>query len=357
MGIEFEHNITNNQVLTTPYTWSTTVTPQPNSVQFWADGNLLEHVLEPPFQHELDLALGVHDLGSCAYHGDVRTCQPPLPGQIGFARITVQDETPPEINYTYRFASFDTVDDAISGTLNRFQPAYSWWVPGLAEGTPWADNGGCHEIVHPTYGPGIRLRVTNEMIYPSPNFDSKLARFVWKSNEPGRPAIENFQGQEHIWEWTWMWPSAGNPGGWCQTHNAGEGLTFATTTSGAGSQVGHHLFFDRGASPLRVRFGRYLGGSSWNFSFGPIFQPDTYVHNRIEIKWTSASDGYIRVYTDSGSGYQQWVNYSGVTLPSNQNVWATYMNIRTPRDIATQYGPAWPHPNELDWINHRVEIL
>ena len=353
---KFTTNITDGQNITLPFTWTASTDPPADSMQFWSDGNLLVHDTASPFSHDLTLSAGSHDLGLCAWHGGVRTCyDPQADGSFATVTISGSPPDPPPTDYDYRFASFHLTNDQIAGTLNRFQPYYSWWVPGRATGTAWPDGGGVHEITT-ALGPGIKMRTVQGMDYP-PARDSRLARYAWKSNEDARPPIADFREQRHVWEWTWFWPSTGNPGGWCPTHNTGEGLTFATTISGT-AYVGNHLFLDRGISPLRARWRRITGPNTWTTDYSPAIPADTYVHFRVEIFWSASTAGYIRVFHQiDGQSETQFSNYSGVTYPSTHNVWAMYMNVRTPREVATSYGPAWPHPNELHCINHRLTVL
>jgi hypothetical protein len=91
-------------------------------------------------------------------------------------------------------------------------------------------------------------------------------------------------------------------------------------------------------------------GQGWILSQSNItFPPDTYHHLKWEIKFSDASDGYMRAYTDTGSGYVKWAEFNGVTYPSNWgNVYTIYANIRPPLG-----GPT----NTLHWINHRLTLI
>jgi hypothetical protein len=182
------------------------------------------------------------------------------------------------------------------------------------------------------------------MNYTGAASDSDIGRFA------AFHQTANFRNQSHIWEWTWRWPSSGNIGGWAPDWVTGEGLTFAQLEPGGGGVVGHHLFLDAGP-PFRVRFGRHKfeAFSGWEYAIGPAFPADTYVHNRIEIKWTANTDGYIRVYTDSGSGFTKWVDFTGVTMPNGWDCWTVYQNVRKPA--------TWGYTNTLEWINHRLTIV
>lgn len=258
-------------------------------------------------------------------------------------------------SYDYRFATFNPATDSINGTFNKYSPAGYWWVPGVtAPGGTWPSGGGLHEISTP-FGPGINIIVTQEMDYvgATPVGGWDLSRFAG-FHDIGYP----WRGQKQVWEWTWMWPSAGNPSGWANTWVTAEGLTFPTLTPGGSSIVGHHLFLHYG-NPMTLRFGRNTYVSTdpaqqaWQFSvasdFGVTFPADTYLHMRVEIFWTETSAGYIRVFTRREGGPEvQWVNFTGVTLPAGWNPRSMYANLRK---IST-------HPrNQIHWINHRLTVI
>lgn len=349
----FNTNISDGQNITIPFTWTASVSPQPDSVQFWADGVLLKQDAASPFSHDLTLDAGSHALGLCAWHGSTRTCHAPLGGGV-FANVTVSGSLPPS-EYTKRFATFNPSTDDINGTFNKYSPAGYWWVPGQTPpGGTWPSGGGLHEISTP-HGPGIDIVVTQEMDYvgATPLGGWDLSRFA------GLHDINyDFRGEEQVWEWTWMWPSSGNPSGWANTWVTAEGLTFPTLTPTGNSIVGHHLYLHY-ANPLTLRFGRNTHASSdpaqqaWQFyiasNSGVTFPANTYQHMRLEIFWTENSNGYIKVYTRNEGGSEvQWVNYSGVTLPLNWRPRSMYANLRK---IST-------HPrNQLHWINHRMTVL
>lgn len=250
--------------------------------------------------------------------------------------------------YTHRFATFDPSTDDVAACLNRFSDAaHYWWVPGTPEGSPWPSGGGIFPISTP-HGPGFKLKVTEEMTYQNVSWASDIARFVAFHN------TANFRGQEQVWEWAWRWPSAENPAGWADEWTTGEGLTFCVQNS-VGPSVGHHLYLHKDAGqPLKVRFGRQdfvrADGNSWAWTYGPAFPADTYVHNRLAIKWAADASGYIRAFsgTDPENLGEPWMSYDGPTLPLGWDVWTVYMNVRTPN--------AFPHTNTLEWINHRLTV-
>ena len=256
---------------------------------------------------------------------------------------------PPPSTYTHRFATFDPATDDIQATLNRFQPAGDWWLPGTPERSPWPNGGGLHEIVTP-HGPGIKIRVTPEMIYPgatvTPSCVGRFVAFHGTDNS-------GWRGQTHTWEWTWLWPNAGNPAGWAQDWNVGSGfLLDLRRSNGAVTSVGHHLYLDYsapvGSPKFGFRFGRHRLGATddWEFTFAQNtigeFPPDTPKDMKVEIKYSAGADGFIRVYTDGA----KWVNYSGPTLPVGWSVWTNYNTLRIPRN----------RTQETHWVNHRLTI-
>ena len=286
------------------------------------------------------------------------------PNHYAVARVLAEDTRrsliaalpDPQPLYTYRMATFEpATDPMLYGTLNVYLPntgdvgSNGWWVPGNNPGDPWPDGGGLFEINTP-HGPGLRIVCTDAMNYvgATPLGTWTVGRFAMMYGNTD----ETFRDKEQVWEWTYMQPSAGNPQGWPNAWVTCEGLTFATKNPQGSPSVGHHLFLDYGP-PLRVRFGRQdfvqASGNSWQFTFGPAFPADTYVHHRLEIKWSASADGYIRCYADSGTGFKQWVNFSGVTLPTGWNVWTVYQNVRRQKGLTPR--------NTLDVINHRLTIL
>jgi hypothetical protein len=346
----FTTNITNSQALTMPFTWTADVDPTPDSVQFWANGVLQAQDSTEPFSHALSLDTGTYRLGLCAWHGDTRTCYDPLANGSYFAEVTASGTaTPPSTDYDYRFASFNTSTDQINGTYNRFSPAGTWWVPGSPTGNAWPDGGGLHEISSP-HGPGISIVVTEPMQYVGVSWASDIARFA------AFHQTANFREQRQVWEWTWRWPSVGNPGGWANHWTTAEGLTFCSR--GPYNSVGHHLYLHYG-NPMSIRFGRqrYLSATypdTWEMTYsrdsGIYFPPDTYQHVRVEILWTANTNGYIRCYAQNeASAEVQWMSYTGATLPTNWDIWTVYMNVRNP--------DAFAYKNTLEWINHRLTVL
>jgi hypothetical protein len=259
-------------------------------------------------------------------------------GTVAYSLATtavVEPPAPPS-TYTYRFATFNTATDKITGTLNRFNyPPYFWWVPGSAEppnlagATLWPDRGGLWPI-STAYGPGIEIRCTDDMIYPGVlSYPSRLARLAIEPNKTAQfPTPLPFRGRTHIWEWTWMWPSAGNPGGWVSNALI-EGFYMGAYSAAGPQAVFHHMYLKTSGSNLTYYMGRsnftISNGQGWILSQSNItFPPDTYHHLKWEIKFSDASDGYMRAYTDTGSGYVKWAEFNGVTYPSSWgNVYTT----------------------------------
>lgn len=239
---------------------------------------------------------------------------------------------PPDTGpYDYRFATFSTVNDKIKGCTNRFQPVQSWWVPGQANGTPWPDGGGIHEI-STAHGPGFKMCIVPQMQYPAANPDSIECNFnSYPADVGGEVAGRTFR-----WEWTEYWPSGSeNPAGWpAGTWTIGEGVNYATSNPSGTLSVGHHLFMDWSNSyGLGWRFGRQNmvgAGQSWNFTQHGPFTANTYYHQKWEIKHSASSDGYIKVWTteEGDAEGSPWVNYTGVTHPTGWRVWKFMFTFR-----------------------------
>lgn len=346
-------NITDGQSLTMPFTWTASADQPVDAVRFYADGNLVSQDSSSPFSVDLNLAPGTHELGVCVVQNGVQFCKPPRVGGFGFAQVTVGGSAS---TYTYRFATFDTTTDKITGTLNRFNyptNAY-WWVPGSPEppnlpgASLWAQGGGIFPIATP-YGPGLRLVCDPDMNYQgeSPQ-TTRVCRFVMDPADTSRfPTGVPYIGQTHTWEWTWMWPSAGNLSGWAQALI--EGFVTGNTFEGVAS-VGHHLYLQATAGGgLTYYMGRQVGIGNYSpTASGITFAPDTYHHLKFELRYSRGSDGFLRAYTDTGSGYVQWANFSGATVPPGSwSVYAHMFDIRPPRGSWT---------NTLHWINHRLTI-
>lgn len=245
-----------------------------------------------------------------------------------------ETSTPPPPDpgtYDYRVATFSTVNDVIKGCTNRFQPIQSWWVPGSPDGTPWANNGGIHEI-STAHGPGFEMVITPDMKYPAAAPDSIECNFnTYPANIGG-----TLSGRTLRWEWWEYWPSgSGNPAGWpAGTWTIGEGVNYAVSNPSGTLSVGHHLFMDWSNTwGLGWRFGRqqFVGdGKTWSFTQRGPFLADTYYHQIWEIKHSNASDGYIKVWTTKAGDAvgSPWVNYTGQTLPTGWNVWKIMFTFR-----------------------------
>lgn len=360
---EFTTNITDGQEITLPFDWTASVLPAPDSVQFWADGTLLEEDTVDPFVHELALAAGSHDLGLCAWHQGVRTCYTPVPGGK-FATITITGTEPPPTpsGYTHRFATFNPSTDKVTGTLNRFPPSYSWWIPGTPEGSPWPKGGGIFPINHAVYGPGFNMIVTDEMLYGQqppgtvgPK-DSNIVRFVGEPRLVDERLRRPVPGTTHTWEVTIMRPSGYT---WFASDQY-EGIWANGTNSGFGAAVGHHLYLQNNYHfpGFTYYFGRLtgagpLGGTYWQrHNSGIPFNVNEYHTIRWEFLWSNpgVANGYIKAWTSvSGGPFQQWLNVTNVpTLMSgfveNYNQFSTL-----------RYDLGRP-PMSLHWHNLRVLI-
>jgi hypothetical protein len=121
-------------------TWTATVTPQPDAVQFWADGSMLGQDSTSPYAQTLNVPVGTHDLGLCAVTAGLRTCfgtggvvaaitvtspnpPPPVPGASLYIAPSGSDtaacsQSAPcrSINRAYQVAQCGTVVQVAAGT-------------------------------------------------------------------------------------------------------------------------------------------------------------------------------------------------------------------------------------------------
>jgi hypothetical protein len=254
----------------------------------------------------------------------------------------------PGSEYTYRFASFNQNTDMITGSMNRFQPAGSWWVPGAPDGTPWPDGGGIHLISHPTYGPGFDLYTTAPMIYVPASSDSCISRIAmrpWLIDPLGSRLRYLQPGSRHTWEATIMRPSGFT---WSSGSQYEDVWEYAWTNNGFDS-VGHHIFLNYNYhwSGFSYYFGHQFAepvnspptNNLWNRYNCPIpFNTDEYHTVRWEILHSSplgASNGSIKCWTSvNGGAFQQWLNLTNiVTLHTHfSENYHIYSTLRTPRN-------------------------
>ena len=92
--------------------WKVTVTPTPDSVDFWASGRMIGTDRSAPFDVPLDIAAGDHKIGFCHRKDGEQKCETTEPGTGIVARITVDDSsttpvdtTPPSAPGSLRVAS------------------------------------------------------------------------------------------------------------------------------------------------------------------------------------------------------------------------------------------------------------
>lgn len=250
-------------------------------------------------------------------------------------------ETPAD-DYTYRFATFNPSTDKITGCLNRFQPSYSWWVPGSPEGTPWPDGGGIHPVSHPTYGPGFNLVVTDDMLYGNvaagtgPK-DSNLVRFASETGLVDERLRVPATGSKHTWKTTIMRPS-----GFTWRNEQYESVWEVPMTAAGSNNVGHHIYLQKDYHwpGFSYYFGHQwgsgpLGGVYWTRHNCPIpFNADEYHSLRWEILWSDVgqANGAIKCWTSvNGGPEQQWLNLTNVVTkpPQFSQIYQMYVNIRT----------------------------
>lgn len=348
----FTTNITDGQTITPPFTWTASTDPPAEKMQFWADGTMLVEDASAPFSHSLQLPPGTHELGLCAWHGSTRTCYDPQ-GAGKFATVTIAGAEPePEpSDYTYRFATYNPATDKVTGCLSRFQPTFSWWVPGTPEvGTPWPDGGGIHEVTHPTYGPGFKLVSVDGMLYPQPPYNNPDSINCRNAVDPksavfgGDTRLRNpVPGSTHAWEGTYMRP----PGQTWPANTQHESLWEMFATCNGFSNVFHHLFLSNGrhAPGFKYYFGRQVLTPTesptskylWVRHVCPIeFAPGEYHTIRWQIKWSNPgqNNGFFRAQTSvNGGPFQQWLDLTNIdtTQPTFQSCYgAAQVGLRAP---------------------------
>lgn len=254
--------------------------------------------------------------------------------------------TPPSSSdYTYRFATFNPSTDKVTGCLNRFQPSYSWWVPGGASGTPWPQGGGIYPVNHATHGPGLELRLTDEMLYGNvaagtgPK-DSNVVRFVGESNKIDERLRVPAAGSIHTWECTIMRPAGTWPSG------PYECVWEQGTDNGYGQNVGHHIFLNNNAHfpGFTYYFGRQtgsgpLGGTYWQRYNAPVpFNAGEYHTIRWEFKWTApgVANGYLKTWIGvNGAPLTPWLDLQNIAtqVAGFKQHYTHMVTIRTPRNV------------------------
>lgn len=260
--------------------------------------------------------------------------------------VVVDSPPPPPTSYTYRFATFDPATDKITGTLNRFTPSYSWWVPGTPEGTLWPSGGGIFPETHPTYGPGFRMVVTNEMLYGNATAGPKDSNIIRAAVEPknqsffppGNPLEVPVSGTTHEWKATYSF--GGGP--WANGNYESMWEMFATHNNI--NSVYHHLFH-------RVSGGVHNYYLAWQHAPPTESPPQTYIWTQIQgptwnagdfhtirwqIRWSDpgVANGFIKAWTSVNGGPEvQWANVLNIPtkLSSFQSAYAAgHFGIRAP---------------------------
>ena len=111
-GADWSSNLKTGDVVTRGTVWKVTVTPTPDSVDFWASGRMIGTDRSAPFDVPLDIAAGDHKIGFCHRKDGEQKCETTEPGTGIVARITVDDSsttpvdtTPPSAPGSLRVAS------------------------------------------------------------------------------------------------------------------------------------------------------------------------------------------------------------------------------------------------------------
>jgi hypothetical protein len=119
-------------------TWTATVTPQPDAVQFWADGSMLGQDSTSPYTQTLNVPVGTHDLGLCSVTALERTCFG-TGGVVASITVTSSNPPPPGASLYIAPSGSDTATCSQSmpcRSLNRaYQVASCGAVVSVAGGT------------------------------------------------------------------------------------------------------------------------------------------------------------------------------------------------------------------------------
>lgn len=290
------------------------------------------------------------------------------------ARLTKLETAPPPVvepppaswdwaAATHHYYDFDP-GTKISGCKNRFNEndGDNWWVPGGAEPpTPplknWSDNGGIHPFSDPVVGPGFKLRVSGEMGYYGTGpkgaypYDSRTCSF--KDVSPSYFA----RGNLYRFEWAWRWLSANNPHGWPAAYTR-EGFITACNVNGA-ANVSHHCYLEGSGTTPYFRAALNTSHNVWDMKYsnaaGIQFLADKWYKMRFDLKVNRAgvNDGYLRVSTDKGDGWEEWARWDNVqTYPSNFAMpYGVWWSLRLPNQ-----DDGWAWNTEYDTAAARVTV-
>jgi Polysaccharide lyase/Fibronectin type III domain len=203
-------------------------------------------------------------------------------------------------------AVIDSFDDTTTpwgkNLINRWQvPLGSdpWSAPGDT-GTPWPSGGGIWQVTTP-YGPGFRMVATDEMKVLSGGKKAQIA-------DIGH--LVGTEGATDDWSGKMMLPAAGNPNGFPRNYpDSGILVDFHDSSAGAG---GGGIGIDTTDAPFRNNF--YF---DWNLRGvkRKAVSPNQLVYDRwyswrIQIKFSSGSDGFIKWWLDG----QLLADWPGATI-------------------------------------------
>jgi chitodextrinase len=160
-------SITDGQSVQSGATWSATVTPEPDSVEFWAtpDGGAatkLKTDTIPPYDVVIELPPGSYLLGVCAWHGAVRTCFDDR------KHVTITSSSPPQPTSSSPYF----VADYQNGTFGSpWTTLFSYASPGFVDLTQTGPRSGTSDG-----------RVT---VASPPGSSTPAARFELRDSDPG----------------------------------------------------------------------------------------------------------------------------------------------------------------------------
>lgn len=170
-------SIADGQTVQTGATWSATVTPAPDSVEFWATpvggvSNKLKTDTSAPYDVVLNVTPGSYALGVCSVQGTVRTCFDDR------KNVTLTASSPPAATSSPYF-----VADYQNGTFGSpWASLFSYSSPGFVDLTQAGPRAGT------TDG---RVKVASP-----PGSSEPAARFEIRDSDPGWPVDPSVQKSE-----------------------------------------------------------------------------------------------------------------------------------------------------------------
>jgi hypothetical protein len=167
-------SIADGATIATGTTWTVTVTPPPDSVEFWdtpsgQPATLLKTDTTSPYDVVLNVAGGAHILGVCAWHGAVRTC-------FSDRRNVTVTGAPPPPGDAYFVAEYST---------GLFQ--YPPWTTLFSYATNPSPGGGAGFYDLSQSGPVVGTVDGRTRVVPNPSGSGNVVRVEIRDADPGWP--------------------------------------------------------------------------------------------------------------------------------------------------------------------------